>query len=97
MEEGLYRDDDLSVSETRCKQCESYMVIYSIPIKSYQEYIHNPNQMIEDLNKDIDIFYCPLCGCQYVSISKVIKINVLRKESNGHRRSDSTLFEGKKL
>ena len=58
--------------------------------KRYQEHDDDENELHfekEDKRlkralrtKDIDIFYCPLCGTQYVSMSKVIKMNVMRKE-----------------
>ena len=78
MAQDSYSDEDLSVSETTCGGCGSDIVFHSIPMKPLSLCLENYDEMIRDMNREIDYFYCGICSRKFYTTSKVIKIFTMR-------------------
>jgi hypothetical protein len=92
MEEDL-SDESLSYSRLSCRHCHATIIIQCIPMKPYDHYLVNYDDMIADINRPLDHFFCGICGTEGLSMTKVIKVNTFRnlEREDGHISSNSAL------
>jgi hypothetical protein len=79
MAQESYSDEQLDVLEIDCGGCDSKIICHVIPMRPLSLYLENHDEMIKDMNRDLDYFYCGVCSRKCYTSSKVVKIFTMRK------------------